>query len=309
MPSIIEVENLTKRYGAVTAVDDISFRVEPGALFAFLGPNGAGKSTTISILCTILRMDQGRVCINGYQVGSRDDDIRRSIGVVFQNSMLDPLLTVRENIAVRASFYGLKGAELKKRIGHVIDVVGLGECIDRPYGKLSGGQRRRADIARSLIHTPRVLFLDEPTTGLDPQTRLRVWSTIADMRRKENTTVFLTTHYMEEAAGADDVAIIDHGHIVAQGSPAQLKERHSSDTLILVSGDDAALRAALDRMGRAYTPSADTLVLQVHNSMDALQVLKAVEGHVASFEVRKGDMDAVFMNVTGRDIRTQEEAQ
>ncbi len=309
MPSIIEVEHLTKRYGAVTAVDDISFRVEPGALFAFLGPNGAGKSTTISILCTILRMDQGRVSINGYQVGSRDDDIRRSIGVVFQNSVLDPLLTVRENIAVRASFYGLKGAELKKRIGHVIDVVGLGECIDRPYGKLSGGQRRRADIARSLIHTPRVLFLDEPTTGLDPQTRLRVWSTIADMRRTENTTVFLTTHYMEEAAGADDVAIIDHGHIVAQGSPAQLKERHSSDTLILVSGDDAALRAALDRMGRAYTPSADTLVLPVHNSMDALQVLKAVEGHVASFEVRKGDMDAVFMNVTGRGIRAQEEAQ
>ncbi len=309
MPSIIEVENLTKRYGAVTAVDDISFRVEPGALFAFLGPNGAGKSTTISILCTILRMDQGRVSINGCQVGSRDDDIRRSIGVVFQNSVLDPLLSVRENIAVRASFYGLKGAELKKRLGRVIDVVGLGECIDRPYGKLSGGQRRRADIARSLIHTPRVLFLDEPTTGLDPQTRLRVWSTIADMRRKENTTVFLTTHYMEEAAGADDVAIIDHGHIVAQGSPAQLKERHSSDTLILVSGDGAALRAALDRMGRTYTPSADTLVLPVHSSMDALQVLKAVEDHVASFEVRKGDMDAVFMNVTGRDIRTQEEAQ
>ena len=307
MGNIIEVKGLVKSYGKVTAVDRIDFVVEEGTMFAFLGPNGAGKSTTINIICTILGKDEGSIEVNGYKSGEQDDDIRRSIGVVFQNSVLDNLLTVRENIEVRASFYGIKGVELKKRISTLIEVVGLGDYINRPYGKLSGGQRRRADIARSLVNTPKVLFLDEPTTGLDPQTRLKVWSTISDMQRQEKMTVFLTTHYMEEAAAADDVAIIDHGRIVAQGSPAQLKAQHSNDLLIIVPKDGKVLEAMLESSCRSFSHKADTIEVPVHDSLDALSALKLLEPEVASFEVIKGNMDTVFMSVTGRAIRGEEE--
>ena len=234
--SIVEVTGLVKRYGELTAVDGISFSVPEGSLFAFLGPNGAGKTTTINVICTGLDKDAGEVRINGFEVGKQDDEVRRSIGVVFQHSVLDNLLTVRENLEVRGSFYRIGEAALKKRIASLSEAVGLEDFIDRRYGTLSGGQRRRADVARALVNTPRVLFLDEPTTGLDPQTRLKVWSSLHEMQGREKMTVFLTTHYMEEAATADDVAIIDHGRIVAQGTPAALKDRYSQDSLLIVPG-------------------------------------------------------------------------
>jgi multidrug/hemolysin transport system ATP-binding protein len=301
--NIIEVKGLVKRYGNLTAVDGISFSVAAGALFAFLGPNGAGKSTTINVICTSMAANDGEITVNGYAVGKQDDDVRKSIGVVFQQSVLDDLLTVRENLEVRASFYGVKGAMLKKRIAYLTDVVGLGDFLDRRYGKLSGGQRRRADVARALVNTPKILILDEPTTGLDPQTRLRVWSSLYEMQRKEKMTVFLTTHYMEEAATADDVAIIDNGKIVAQGTPAALKEQYSNDSLIVVPKDMDGIDAVLAGNGHKCTRKNDTVIVPVKDSLDALSVLKKIEPHVASFEVIKGNMDAVFMNVTGHKIR------
>lgn len=307
MTGIVEVNGLVKRYGNLTAVDGIRFSVQEGALFAFLGPNGAGKTTTINVMCTTLRKDEGDVRINGFPVGSRDDEVRRSIGVVFQHSVLDTLLTVRENLQVRASFYRIGGTQLRARIDYLTQAVGLGDFIDRRYGELSGGQRRRADVARALIHTPRILFLDEPTTGLDPQTRLKVWSSISQMRRQERMTVFLTTHYMEEAATADDVAIIDHGRIVAQGTPAELKERHSNDTLIIVPRGADDIGKHLEAAGVSWKKKSDTVVVPVRDSMHALSVLKQVEPCVASFEVIKGSMDTVFLNVTGHAIRGEEE--
>lgn len=307
MGGIIEVKNLVKRYGTLTAVDGISFSVAEGALFAFLGPNGAGKSTTINVICTTLQKNEGEIFINGHELGKQDDEVRRSIGVVFQHSVLDDVLTVRENMEVRASFYGVKGAALKKRVDYLTEVVGLGDFINRRYGKLSGGQRRRADVARALVNTPKILFLDEPTTGLDPQTRLKVWNSLYEMQRKEKMTVFLTTHYMEEAATADDVAIIDHGKIVAQGTPAALKAQYSTDSLIVVPRDLGAIDAVLTSLGYEYTKKNDTVTLPVHDSLDALSILKKIEPHVASFEVLKGNMDTVFMNVTGHKIRGEED--
>ena len=306
MGSVVEVSGLVKRYGALTAVDGVSFNVEEGALFAFLGPNGAGKSTTIGVMCTTLGKNAGTVRVNGFDLDASPDDVRRSIGVVFQHSVLDNLLTVRENLAVRASFYGLRGAALTRRVDELSDSVGLGDFLDRRYGELSGGQRRRADVARALLHKPRILFLDEPTTGLDPQTRLKVWRSLAEMQRGERMTVFLTTHYMEEAAEADDVAIVDHGHVVARGTPAALKQKHSSDTLVIVPRDHS-LERALSAQGLAFARRADTLVVTVRDSLHALSILKTVEPLVASFEVIKGSMDAVFMNVTGHAIRGEEE--
>jgi multidrug/hemolysin transport system ATP-binding protein len=305
--SIVEVTHLVKRYGTLTAVNDVSFSIPEGALFAFLGPNGAGKSTAINVMCTALDANEGRILINGFEVGRQDDDVRRSIGVVFQHSVLDNLLTVRENLAVRGSFYGLTARALKERTEDLSQAVDLREFIDRRYGTLSGGQRRRADVARALINTPRILFLDEPTTGLDPQTRLKVWSSLHEMQAREKMTVFLTTHYMEEAATADDVAIIDHGRIVAQGTPAALKDRYSSDSLIVVPRDGKAILPLLREMGEQPVAKNDTLIIPVADTLHALSVLKRIEGQVASFEVIKGSMDSVFMSVTGHAIRGEGE--
>jgi multidrug/hemolysin transport system ATP-binding protein len=304
---IIEVTNLVKRYGGLTAVNDISFSVSEGALFAFLGPNGAGKSTTINIMCTSLDKSGGDIRINGFEVGRQDAEVRRSIGVVFQHSVLDNLLSVRENLEVRGSFYGLRGSNLKKRISSLTEAVGLGEFIDRRYGTLSGGQRRRADVARALINTPRILFLDEPTTGLDPQTRLKVWSSLREMQGREKMTVFLTTHYMEEAAAADDVAIIDHGSVAARGTPAALKAGYSSDSLIVVPRDREAMRLLLREMDQEAAAKNDTMIIPVRDSLHALAVLKRIETQVESFEVIRGSMDTVFLNVTGHVIRAEEE--
>lgn len=218
---IIEVTGLSKSFGSVDAVKGIDFYVEAGKLFAFLGPNGAGKSTTIDMALHPFAPRRRRVLIDGHLLGREDDEIRRKIGVVFQDSVLDPLLSVRENLLVRARLYGSDRQDYEANVRRAIETAGVEPFLNRRYGKLSGGQRRRTDIARALVNTPKILFLDEPTTGLDPQTKKNVWETIRALQKENNMTVFLTTHYMEEAAGADYIMIIDNGEIVARGTPGR----------------------------------------------------------------------------------------
>ena len=303
MDNIIQVAGLHKSYGHIQAVKGIDFSVRKGELFAFLGPNGAGKSTTIDIICGFLAPDGGEVTVGGYTLGREDDRIRRIIGAVFQDGLLDPLLTVSENIKTRGSMYGLSGAALSKAAEAAVSAVGASDFADRRYGQLSGGQRRRADIARALVNRPDVLFLDEPTTGLDPQTRRNVWSTVDRLRRESDTTIFLTTHYMEEAAAADYVVIIDDGRIAAQGTPASLKEKYSADRLMLVCRDIEAVRRVLDGTRLSCRFFADTAEVLVPSTMDALPVIESCREYINGFEVMKGTMDDAFITVTGKEIR------
>lgn len=295
--NIIEVENLEKSYGKVRAVDGISFAVERGCLFSFLGVNGAGKSTTINILCSILRKDGGRVKICGYDLDCAANEIKRRIGVVFQKTVLDDRLTVRDNLAVRASFYGITGKKWALRLEELRHMLALDDILGRPFGKLSGGQRRRADIARGLINKPELLFLDEPTTGLDPQTRATVWATVQQLRESEHTTVFLTTHYMEEADCSDKVTIIDGGRISAEGTPAELKNRYSRSRLRLYGGDIFARLAAV---GIAFEEDGPCAVINFDSPDGARAFIAAYPAVCEDFEYVKGSMDDVFLAVTGR---------
>lgn len=303
MNSIITVENLKKSYGQVEAVKDISFQVEEGKLFAFLGPNGAGKSTTIDIISTLLKQDEGQVSIKGNILGQDDEKIKSLIGVVFQDSLLDNLLTVKENLLLRGSFYGLSKKERLEAIDKAASTCGVVDFLNRPYGKLSGGQRRRSDIARALINTPEILFLDEPTTGLDPQTRRNIWKAIKEMQRSHGMTVFLTTHYMEEAADADYVLVIDDGKLVAGGTPAQLKDQYTRDRLVLTAGDVFTLQDRLVAEGYDIKVVADTISLSLESTFEALAIVEKYRGELLSFEVLKGTMDEAFINITGKEIR------
>jgi multidrug/hemolysin transport system ATP-binding protein len=302
LQNVIEVKNLCKSYGDIRAVDGISFYVEEGKLFSFLGPNGAGKSTTIDILCTLLAPDQGVVTVNGFTLGAEDESIRRSIGVVFQDSCLDARLTVRENMTVRAGFYYRSREQIAQAVRNAAVAADVMGFIDRPYGRLSGGQRRRADIARALVHTPRILFLDEPTTGLDPQTRRNVWDTIRNLQEETGMTIFLTTHYMEEAAESDYVIIIDRGKIAAKGTPAELKAAYAEDVLRLYSKDGEALCAAL--AGEyAFTRMADQLILRIPDTLSALPIVERCRDYIYGFEVLRGSLDDAFIQITGKEIR------
>jgi len=303
MEKIIEVRDLTKSYGDVQAVRGIGFYVEQGKLFAFLGPNGAGKSTTIDIISTALKADGGEVRIDGHVLGNDDEKIRSVIGVVFQDNLLDALLTVRENLYTRGSFYGLKGGELKAAVERAAGWTGVSDFLNRPYGKLSGGQRRRADIARALVGAPKILFLDEPTTGLDPQTRRSIWETIRKLQRQNGTTVFLTTHYMEEAAEADYVIVIDNGEIAANGTPSELKERYASDLLRMTAARPEEVGAVLKELGLSFRRHADVLTLKIPGTMDALPVLERCREHITGFEVLSGTMEDAFIGITGKEIR------
>ncbi|MEE0060223.1 MAG: ATP-binding cassette domain-containing protein [Acutalibacteraceae bacterium] len=303
MSKIVEVKSLIKSYKDVKAVKGIDFYVEEGKLFAFLGPNGAGKSTTIDMICTYLKPDSGEIIVDGCTVGKNDDEIRRKIGIVFQDSVLDPILTVRENITLRGSFYGLKGKKLTKAVEDACEVVSITEFMDRPYGKLSGGQRRRADIARALVNTPKILFLDEPTTGLDPQTRQNVWETIAKLQRENNMTVFLTTHYMEEAAEADYVIVIDNGTLAAKGTPAQLKEKYAKNTLRIVPHNSKKLTDYFNSNKIEFTNTADVFIVTITNTTDALKIVDSVRDNIESLEIVKGTMDDAFIGITGKEIR------
>lgn len=303
MSHIIEVAGLKKSYGAVQAVKGIDFYVEAGKIFAFLGPNGAGKSTTIDIICTFLKADAGTIEVDGNLLGRDDNAIRQSIGAVFQDGLLDPLLTVQENLRIRAGFYGLRGKQLEKTIREIAERVGILEILKRPYGNLSGGQRRRCDIARALVNTPKILFLDEPTTGLDPQTRKSVWETITKLQHDTGMTIFLTTHYMEEAAEADFVIVIDDGNIVAKGTPSDLKERFTSDKLTMTTREPEALAARLTQAGLAPEVVADRVTLRVANTLAALPLLETYKEGITGFTVTTGTMDDAFIAITGKEIR------
>ena len=291
----IEVNGLVKTYGDMRAVDGIDFSVPEGSFFAFLGPNGAGKSTTISIICSLLEQDSGDVRIFGREVS--DPTIRNDIGVVFQDPMLDPKLTVRENLEIRASMYGLK--DVRSAVKRAMADADCTEFSEQRYGTLSGGQRRRADIARALVHSPRVLILDEPTSGLDPHTRKVIWESVFRLNRQNNMTVLLTTHYMEEAANADDVVVIDHGRIVAHGTPEELRERYSHDRMTVVPKDVSSMKDTLDSLGVRYSLERDVFTIELGATVDAIPIIDSVRDMIVSFEVRMGSMDDAFVSITG----------
>lgn len=284
-------------------MQDLSFRVKEGELFAFLGVNGAGKSTTINIMCGQLSKDSGTVEIDGADLDHDLDHIKRELGVVFQNSVLDGALSVRDNLQSRAALYGIKGAEFARRLSELAALLDFEKILNRPVGKLSGGQRRRIDIARALLHRPKILIFDEPTTGLDPQTRKLLWDVVTELRRTEKLTVFLTTHYMEEAADADYVVILDSGKIVGEGTPLQLKNIYAGDFVMIYGVDEAAVKA----LGRAYTPVRDGWRIAVANTGEATKLIIENPALFVDYEITKGKMDDVFLAVTGKKLNGGEE--
>lgn len=296
MEKVIEINGLYKSFGAVRAVDGLSFRVKRGELFAFLGVNGAGKSTTISILSGQLTRDAGEVRVLGCDPDRDKAAIARRIGVVFQSSALDQMLTVRDNLRSRAALYGIFGAEFEKRLADLSALLSFTDLLDRTVGKLSGGQRRRIDVARALLHSPEVLILDEPTTGLDPQTRKQLWNVVNDLRKKTGMTVFLTTHYMEEAADADYVVILDAGKIAAEGTPLELKNRYAGDYLTVYGVDD------LPGVDYPTERIRDAIRVTLPNTGAATELILSHPDLFKDYEVTKGKMDDVFLAVTGKDL-------
>lgn len=301
MTKIIEVKGLTKQFKQTKAVKGIDFHVKKGSLFAFLGTNGAGKSTTIEILCTIQEKTSGYVMIDGHVLGSAKANgaIRNVIGVVFQQSVLDDALTVRENIWHRGKLYHLTKQQLTENYRFVSKALQLTDIENRKYGQLSGGQKRRADIARAIIHRPKILFLDEPTTGLDPKTRQLVWSVIEQLRSTTEMTIFLTTHYMEEAVRADDIVILKEGEIIAQGAPHILKELYAKDQLILFMKNDSEDR--LKSLQLPYEKRGEAIVIPVQSTLDSIPILEVLRDELSSFEVIKGSLDDVFIQVNEGD--------
>lgn len=298
MNHIIEIDHLHKSFGTVKAVQDLSFRVREGELFAFLGVNGAGKSTTINILCGQLAKDSGAVRICGTDLDADPDTIKRSLGVVFQSSVLDKDLSVQENLASRAALYGIHGKAFRQRLAELAELLEFDDLLKRSVGKLSGGQRRRIDIARALLHRPRILILDEPTTGLDPQTRSILWRVIGDLRRSENITVFLTTHYMEEAADADYVVILDHGQIAAEGTPLALKNTYTGDFITIYGVEEAQIR----QLSASYEPIRDAFRVSVPDTAAATALILKHPELFRDYEITKGKMDDVFLAVTGKKL-------
>ena len=298
MGNVIEIQHLYKSFGPVKAVQDLSFRVKEGELFAFLGVNGAGKSTTINILCGQLRKDGGSVKINGFEPTENPEKVKRALGVVFQNSVLDKALTVYENLESRAALYGIHGRAFKDRLQELSGMLGFGDLMRRTVGKLSGGQRRRIDIARALLHRPDILILDEPTTGLDPQTRKTLWDVVDNLRKTENMTVFLTTHYMEEAADADYVVILDSGKIAAEGTPLTLKNTYTGDFITLYQVSEEEIRS----FGRPYEALRDGYRVPVENTEKATQLILQHPAIFRDYEITKGKMDDVFLAVTGKNL-------
>lgn len=298
MESLIEIRNLKKHFGEVQAVKDLSFKVKEGELFAFLGVNGAGKSTTINILCGQLHKDSGKVMIGGSDLDNDADNIKRSLGVVFQNSVLDKELSVRDNLRCRAAIYGIQGEAFQKRLTELAELLEFSDLLKRPVGKLSGGQRRRIDIARALLHQPKILVLDEPTTGLDPQTRSLLWQILGRLRCERHLTVFLTTHYMEEAADADYVVILDHGQIVAEGTPLTLKNTYTGDYITIYGQEESAVQ----KLNAPYEPIRDAFRVSVPNTAAATELILKNPEVFRDFEITKGKMDDVFLAVTGKEL-------
>lgn len=298
MDDIIRIDGLEKRFGEVHAVNNLSFKVKKGELFAFLGVNGAGKSTTISIMCGLLEKDGGKVEICGKNVETDMREIAKKLGVVFQNSALDARLSVKDNLVSRAALYGIYGAEAKKRIDNLAEKLCFKDLMTRTVGKLSGGQRRRIDVARALLHKPEVLILDEPTTGLDPQTRKTLWEVIRDLRLHDGMTVFLTTHYMEESADADYVIILDSGKIAAEGTPLELKNRYTGDFVTVYNADEQTVKP----LGFPYEKIRDAFRIAVKDTAEARDLIIKHPAVFSDFEITKGKMDDVFLAVTGKKL-------
>lgn len=303
MEPVIKIENLNKTFGQIHAVDNLSFQVRKGELFAFLGVNGAGKSTTISIICGQLKKDCGDVRVCGYDTEKDIETIASKIGVVFQESVLDMSLSAKDNLRSRAALYGIKGGAFQRRLKELSELFSLKEILKRPIGKLSGGQRRRLDIVRALLHEPEILILDEPTTGLDPYTRKLIWKVIHDLRRKKGMTVFLTTHYMEEAADADYVVIIDGGKMAAEGSPLELKNNFTGDhiTIYGVSPERAKIT------GMPVEPIKDGVRIEVKDTSEATKLIMQHPEIFRDYEITKGKMDDVFLAVTGKHLVKESE--
>ncbi len=298
MKEMISIEHLYKSFGEVRAVNDLSFSVGEGELFAFLGVNGAGKSTTINVICGQLPKDGGKVTVDGLDLDRELDKIKSSLGVVFQTSVLDSALSVYDNLESRAAIYGLVGTAFKKRLAELSKLLEFEDLLKRTVGKLSGGQRRRIDVARALLHRPKILILDEPTTGLDPQTRKTLWQVISDLRKSEKMTVLLTTHYMEEAAEADSVVIIEGGRIAAMGTPLELKNTYTGDFITLYGVDEETVRG----LGVEYEPIRDAFRLSVPNTAKATELIINNSHIFVDYEITKGKMDDVFLAVTGRTL-------
>ncbi len=295
---IIKIENLNKSFGSVKAVQNLSFEVQAGELFAFLGVNGAGKSTTINIMCGQCAKDSGKIVIGGRDIDRDANGIKRELGVVFQNSVLDSALTVYDNLESRAALYGITGAAFRARLRELAEMLGFSDLLKRTVGKLSGGQRRRIDVARALLHKPKILILDEPTTGLDPQTRKTLWQVIYDLRQTEHMTVFLTTHYMEEAAEADNIIILDSGIISAKGTPLELKNTYTKDYITLYGANETTVR----QLGVPYEAIKDAYRLSVPNTQTATDLIIKYPSVFNDYEITKGKMDDVFLAVTGKKL-------
>jgi len=305
MNSIIEVKNFTKKYGDFTAVNDISFNVEEGTLFAFLGPNGAGKSTTINTLCTIFEKTSGTLIIDGKDVTTQKSEVRSSIGVVFQDSTLDAKMTIDENLKLHCVFYNIPKNEVEERIQFVLNLVDLLDERKKLVGALSGGMKRRVEIARGLIHYPKVLFLDEPTTGLDPQTRAHIWEYIVKLQKERNITIFLTTHYMEEAEICNKIAIMDGGIIVAHDTPYVLKKEHTKDKAYITTKNEPELERLLAQYELKYLKKDDHYKVDAENIKPILEILSLQKDVITDIEIKKGTFNDVFLEITGKKIREE----
>lgn len=303
---ILEIEHLRKSYGSLKAVNDISFKVKKGSLFAFLGVNGAGKSTTINIICSILKKDSGRVIVCGHDIDNDKENqlIKEEIGIVFQNSVLDNDLTVLENLKIRTSFYSLAKKESDEKLKRITELLELEPILNQQVKKLSGGQKRRVDIARAMVHEPKLLILDEPTTGLDPKTRLNVWTLIDEIREKTGMTVFLTTHYLEEADQATYVVIMDKGRIIAQGTPNDLKNAYSSDYVLAFLKKNDKFEEILKENSENFVYDFDKKAYKifVETPLKGKNLIEKYSNFITDFELLKGNMDDVFLNVTGKNI-------
>ena len=308
-PVAIEVRGLVKHYDEVEAVRGVEFDVAPGEVFGFLGPNGAGKTTTINMLCTLVTPTAGWAKVAGHDVVRERDDVRRNIGLVFQDPTLDNYLTAVQNLRLHAELYGLQRNVVAPRIQQVLEMVGLWERKDSPVGTFSGGMRRRLEIARGMMHSPRVLFLDEPTIGLDPQTRRSIWSYIAELKEREEITIFMTTHYMDEAEWCDRIAIMDNGQIVALDAPATLKAGVGTDRVTIHTEDnDAAITALRDRFGIDARISEGAVSFGVAGGEEFVPRLFAELGMpITAVHVSRPTLDDVFMSYTGTTIRDAEE--
>lgn len=308
MSVIIRVEHLVKRYGEVTAVDDVSFEVFEGEIFGFLGPNGAGKTTTINILCTLARPTSGKASVCGYDVVRERNRVRQCIGLVFQEPTLDERMTALDNLEFHAYVYNMPRELRKQRIEEVLRMVELWERRNSVVRTFSGGMKRRLELARGLLHRPRVLFLDEPTLGLDPQTRARIWEYIHNLRREENLTIFLTTHYMDEAENADRIAIIDHGRIIALDTPEALKEMVGGDIIRLRTADDEAAFVELrHKFNIEAFRDGDGLRFEVRGGSSFIPRLTAdLSVTISSITLRRPTLDDVFLKLTGKELREEE---